>query len=1132
MTNFDPQFIDLSPSDNTVSVNFNGELVVNFGNGEQWIVPNSGLFNVDVQHPNYHNYTLRSVVGIHTGGTLSAENEALIQIMAFQGNSLGETTLDAAFHATRLYPAPRPIEDFFETPDPVRTGDVSQVLGMNADSVLGGALNLPSSGPVFHIVNDDDRIIANVTAGEQHLLHPGMIIRHVYAEDGLIYVETLGIGVGILPEFNTLAAQFVWPTLPDSNILGHIHENPNQTIPADTRPPNGIPEEFVLPIAAGLTEANINTDLSEALATVANAFEEFVANSANINNANIIHNFLNDLSDFPEVAVRSIVAAQAVHGTGNGITSGVGYDFRFDQVLSDFEDNDIIGGGIDDLGSVFTITAGELRDDVAAATALGIPGLDEDAVVRGALNGAADQNGPELVVNLRGEESVGDARFGSNQFDFAGMDLDVLPEVLFDPDAPGFFGGFTFNDLNSIGIENTFAFNINNDAFDLPTLSFTDQFTTQGGGFNFEDTFLGSALTAGFDAANLASIGIGNGFSGIDFSTNSAFTGFSEWNPTDHFGFSANDVFGGLNFDLFSTATSQGYGLNTLNNVGFFSDSGQFFAPETFNTNTFDLGFGFNDFSFDLSSSFGGGFSQSSYYDPLYGNSYNYNRIDTAFGASSSSYLNIDYGFSSFNSSFIFPVVIDLDGDGIELDHLADAFFDFDGDGYVEQTTWASADDGFLAIDLNEDGSFGAGDGKIDQARELAFSLFDENAATDLQALAEARDEHGALLFDSNGDGVLSSADTLWNSFYIWQDEDRDGISDAGELKTLDELGITELGLSYDDGTEFGDSRNDTTLFGNTLYGAGSYVRNGETVRGAVGDVSLAYSNNGWRRIETEHGFRVEFETTGREIDYAELDGFGATDVNLTALGLDGATGDSRANVLTASGFATAVVLSGGAGNDILTGSENDDLLSGGEGADTIFAGAGDDALFIDHLDIDIDGGAGNDIAVVTSNTGVNLELASKSIEVVYGNVGHDTLDARGSAEGVTLHGGEGIDTLRGGDHEDILSGDESNDGLYGNGGNDILFGGIGNDLLVAGSGDDVLFGGVGDDTLFGGIGDDVFVYSRGDGADTVEDDGNIPVVQNIFADVRLVAPNNFGGTSTLDIPNVNITICGLIVCP
>jgi hypothetical protein len=44
-------------------------------------------------------------------------------------------------------------------------------------------------------------------------------------------------------------------------------------------------------------------------------------------------------------------------------------------------------------------------------------------------------------------------------------------------------------------------------------------------------------------------------------------------------------------------------------------------------------------------------------------------------------------------------------------------------------------------------------------------------------------------------DGKISVADLIWSELKVWQDKDRDGETDAGELKSLSALGIRELSL-------------------------------------------------------------------------------------------------------------------------------------------------------------------------------------------------------------------------------------------------------------------------------------------------------------------------------------------------
>ncbi|MGA9581850.1 MAG: calcium-binding protein, partial [Allosphingosinicella sp.] len=124
------------------------------------------------------------------------------------------------------------------------------------------------------------------------------------------------------------------------------------------------------------------------------------------------------------------------------------------------------------------------------------------------------------------------------------------------------------------------------------------------------------------------------------------------------------------------------------------------------------------------------------------------------------------------------PLVIDLDGDGIETvsRDYSKAYFDVDGDMFRERTGWLKGDDGFLVLDSN-------GNGTVDGIAEL----FGDRAQGGFAELSA---------YDSNGDGMISAADLIWSELQIWQDRDRDGETDAGELKSLDALGIVSLSLS------------------------------------------------------------------------------------------------------------------------------------------------------------------------------------------------------------------------------------------------------------------------------------------------------------------------------------------------
>ena len=62
------------------------------------------------------------------------------------------------------------------------------------------------------------------------------------------------------------------------------------------------------------------------------------------------------------------------------------------------------------------------------------------------------------------------------------------------------------------------------------------------------------------------------------------------------------------------------------------------------------------------------------------------------------------------NSFMGSPIILDLDGDGVETVGVKDgAYFDHDGNGFAEQTGWASSHDGLLVMDRNGDGIINGG---------------------------------------------------------------------------------------------------------------------------------------------------------------------------------------------------------------------------------------------------------------------------------------------------------------------------------------------------------------------------------------------------------------------------------------
>ncbi|WP_108811931.1 putative Ig domain-containing protein [Sphingorhabdus sp. Alg231-15] len=186
-------------------------------------------------------------------------------------------------------------------------------------------------------------------------------------------------------------------------------------------------------------------------------------------------------------------------------------------------------------------------------------------------------------------------------------------------------------------------------------------------------------------------------------------------------------------------------------------------------------------------------------------------------GASVLNFKNRDIGMLS-------PIVLDLDGDGIELRKYkkSKARFDMDGDGSRDNVGWTGKGDGFLVIDRNNNGL-------IDNGTELSFLTEAPGAKSDLQALSA---------LDSNGDGIVSSLDVRFRELKVWVDRNDNGLTDAGELATLDHHGIASVSLDRR-------ATNERVKVGNNILLATSSFTRTDGTTGAVGDAVLAFKPAG-----------------------------------------------------------------------------------------------------------------------------------------------------------------------------------------------------------------------------------------------------------------------------------------------
>jgi Ca2+-binding RTX toxin-like protein len=209
----------------------------------------------------------------------------------------------------------------------------------------------------------------------------------------------------------------------------------------------------------------------------------------------------------------------------------------------------------------------------------------------------------------------------------------------------------------------------------------------------------------------------------------------------------------------------------------------------------------------------------------------------------------------------------------------------------------------------------------------------------------------------------------------------------------------------------------------------------------------------------------------------------------------------------------------GGPGDDALNGSSVDNTyhFDLGDGSDTLTdlyggdtdvlafgagIGVADLALMIEGPDVVVDvGTAGDRIRIVDALAGYTIErldfadgssstLAELLVGLIVGTDGDDVLFGTDAADRIYALGG--ADEVLAGGGDDQLDGGTGNDTLNGGDGSDLLVGGEGDDALHGGSAagsTDTLDGGAGNDALYGQVAATRYLFGRGDGMDTVEDD-------------------------------------------
>ena len=218
---------------------------------------------------------------------------------------------------------------------------------------------------------------------------------------------------------------------------------------------------------------------------------------------------------------------------------------------------------------------------------------------------------------------------------------------------------------------------------------------------------------------------------------------------------------------------------------------------------------------------------------------------------------------SSFSSAEVMrsPLTLDLDGDGVEtIPADSGVYFDHDGNGFAEKSGWVSKDDAILVRDLNNNGQIDDGSELFGDQTILSDGT---EAANGFEALAD---------LDSNQDGIFDGDDEAFGEVKVWQDKNGNGVVDDGELKTLNEAGITSINLNYE-------HQSVTDEHGNVHSQTGTFTRTDGT-SGTITDV--------W--FDADYADTVDLTDVVISDEIAllpEVEGFGNVHNLQTAMALD-----------------------------------------------------------------------------------------------------------------------------------------------------------------------------------------------------------------------------------------------------
>lgn len=503
------------------------------------------------------------------------------------------------------------------------------------------------------------------------------------------------------------------------------------------------------------------------------------------------------------------------------------------------------------------------------------------------------------------------------------------------------------------------------------------------------------------------------------------------------------------------------------------------------------------------------------------------------------------------------PLIIDLGKTGIELHSLANGVnFDLDNNGFAEKTAWVGSEDGLLALDRNENG-------KIDNGGELfGDQVIMKNgfkSESGFEALAE---------LDENGDGIIDKNDPQFANLCVWIDANRNGISEANELNSLDAIGVTAISLAHTEisfideetGSRIAESSsvtinrngiNNTTEISEFWFPVNSSdtMQGGVVTAGNVPNIirainedesgvlfELCFNFSKSNDIALKHYYLKQilyFITDAKDVPINSRGGnIDARDLKVVEqfmgrefIGVDGSNPNVNAaeilksiyiriedqyfNILnmysSLGGYLHAVYEYD---NDMGTKSLNITFLN------SIFDEKIADGDDIDSLVYDLGVYLGSFDSTNDTNHFDEYSSHYSAISQHYAEI------VELARTGFTYLGTPSADSYSGTNNNDFIFGEEGNDTLHGGNGMDGIFGGDGNDVMHGESDEDYLNGGIGNDTLYGGADNDI-LYGD-DGSDILDGGTGDDILYGGESDDTYIFAKGYGNDTIIDADGLN----------